>query len=52
MVINFSQCLRDQMTCVGYDNKSWRINRACLAETNKSAGWEDYDDGAKRAVRH
>jgi hypothetical protein len=52
MVINFSQGLRDKMIRAGYDNESWRIDRACLAEKNKSAAREDHDDGAKLAMRH
>jgi hypothetical protein len=52
MVINFSQGMRDEMRCYGCDEKSSRVNRACLAERNKSPGWEDYEDGAKLAIRH
>jgi hypothetical protein len=52
MVINFSQDLRDQMNCAGYDEGFWRINRACLAERNISAGWENYDDVEGLAMGH
>jgi hypothetical protein len=51
MVINFSRGLRDQMRCVAYDEESWRINRACLAEKCKNTGWKNCVDGTKSTMR-
>jgi hypothetical protein len=39
------------MNCVGYNDKSWRINRACLAERSNYCGFKSCVDRAEFAIR-
>jgi hypothetical protein len=51
MVIDFSQGLRDEVNCPGWDGESSHIDRACLAEKSKNSGCENSVGGGKFAMR-